>query len=71
MYMHSTNSPSIGRGTRRAVICAAVHGQIAFETNIVFVVDAPFPPHRAFAHVKDAQTDTLCDVRALDAPMLL
>ena len=70
MYMHSTNSPSIGRGTRRAVICAAVHGQIAFETNIVFVVDAPFPPSRAFAYAKEEQVDTLQDAHVLDAPMI-
>ena len=48
------------------MICAAVHGQTAIETNIVSVVDAPFPPRRAFAHVKDAQMDTLHDAHALE-----
>ena len=68
--MYSINSPSTGRGTRRTVICAAVHRQTAFETNIVSVVDAPFPPSRALAHVKEAHTDTLRDVRALNASMI-
>ena len=48
------------------MICAAVHGQTAFETNIVSVVDAPFPSSRTFAHVKEAQMDTLQDVHALE-----
>ena len=53
------------------MICAAVHGQTAFETNIVSVVDAPFPPSRGFAHVKEAQMDTLQDAHALDAPRIV
>ena len=68
--MYSTNSPSTGRGTRRTVICAAMHGQTASKTNIVAVADAPFQPPRAFGHVKDAQTDTNGDVRALNAAMV-
>ena len=68
--MYSTNSPSTWRGTRRTVICAAVHGQTAFVTNIVSVVDAPFPPSRAFAYAKDAQMDMLHNAHALDAPMI-
>ena len=69
--MYSTNSPSTERGTRRTVICAAVHGQTAFETNIVSVVDAPFPLRRAFAHVKEAQLDTLHDAHALEHAMIV
>ena len=68
--MYSTNSPSTGRGTRRTVICAAVHGQTASIINIVSVADVPFPPSLAFSHVKDAQTDTNGDVRALNAAMV-
>ena len=37
---------------------------------IVSIADAPFPPRRAFAHVKDAQMDTLHSAHALDAPMI-
>ena len=44
--MYSTNSPSTERGTRRTVICAAVHGQTASKINIVSVADAPFQPPR-------------------------
>ena len=53
------------------MICAAVHGQTAFETNIVFVVDAPFPPSRTFAYAKEEQMDTLQDVHALDHAMVV
>ena len=53
------------------MICAAVHGQTAFETNIVSVVDAPFPPSRGFAHVKEAQMDTLQGTHALERAMLV
>ena len=60
-----------GRSTSRTVIRTAAHGQTASIPNTVFVVDAPFPPRRSFAHVKGAQTDTLRDVRALDAPMVV
>ena len=52
------------------MICTAVHGKAAFETNIVSVVDVSFPPSRGFAHVKEAQMDTLHDAHALDAPMI-
>ena len=51
--------------------CAAVHGQAAFETNIVSVVDVSFPPSRGFAHVKEAQMDTLQDVHALEHAMVV
>ena len=51
------------------MICAAVHGQTASKINIVTVADVPFPPSRAFSHVKEALTDTLRDVRALNAFM--
>ena len=53
------------------VICAAVHGQTASKTNIVSVADAPFPPRRAFAYVKEAQKDTLHDAHALGAPRIV
>ena len=53
------------------MICAAVHGQTAFVTNIVSVVDAPFPPSRALAHVKEAQMDTLHEAHALEHPMIV
>ena len=69
--MYSTNSPSTGRGTRRTVICAAVHGQTASKINIVSVADAPFPPSRAFAYVKEEQMDMLHDVHALEHPMIV
>ena len=61
--MYSTNSASTGRGTRRTVICAVVHGQTASITNTVYVADALslFLPRRAFAYVKEAQMDTLHD----------
>ena len=52
------------------MICAAVHGQTACKINIVSVVDAPFPPSRAFAYAKDAQMDMLHNAHALDAPMI-
>ena len=52
------------------MICAAVHGQAASKINIASVADAPFPPSRALAHVKEAHTDTLRDVRALNASMI-
>ena len=52
------------------VIYAAVHGQTASKTNIVSVADVAFPPSRALAHIKEAQTDTLRDVRALNAAMV-
>ena len=68
--MYSTNSPSTERGTSRTVICAAVHGQTASKIDIVSAADAPFPPSRAFTYVKGAQTDTLRDVRALNASMI-
>ena len=47
-----------------------MHGQTAFETNIVSVVDAPFSLRRAFAHVKEAQIDMLHDAHALEHPMV-
>ena len=53
------------------VICAAVHGQTASITDMVSVADAPFPPHRAFTHVKEAQTDTLHNVYALEHAMIV
>ena len=34
--------------TWRTATCAAVHGQTASIKNIVFAVDAPFLPPRAF-----------------------
>ena len=52
------------------MICAAVHGQTASKTNIVSVVDAPFPPRRAFAYVKEAQMDMLHNAHALEHPMI-
>ena len=42
-------------------------GLIYIQTNVVSAADALFPPPRAFAYVKDAQTDTLHDAHALDA----
>ena len=52
------------------MICVAVHGQTVFETNIVSVVDAPFPPSRAFAYAKEAQMYMLHNAHVLDAPMI-
>ena len=69
--MYLTNSPSTGRGTRRTVICAAVHGQTASKIDIVSAADAPFPPSRALAHVKEAQMDTLQDGHALEHAMVV
>ena len=51
--------------------CAAVHGQTASKINIVSVVDAPFPPSRAFAYAKEEQMDMLHDVHALEHPMIV
>ena len=65
--MYSTNSPSTGRGTRRTVICATVHGQTASKTNIVSVTDAPFQPPRGLW----AQLDTLHDAHALEHSMIV
>ena len=53
------------------MICAAVHGQTAFETNIVSVADAPFQHPGAFGHVKKAQLDTLHDAHALEHSMVV
>ena len=53
------------------MICAAVHGQTAFETNIVSVVDAPFPLSRAFAYAKEEQMDMLHDAHALEHAMIV
>ena len=69
--MYSTNSPSTGRGTRRTVICAAVHGQTASKIDMVSAADAPFPLSRAFAYVKEAQIDMLHDAHALEHAMVV
>ena len=69
--MYLTNSPSTGRGTRRTVICAAVHGQTASITDMVSVADAPFPLSRAFAHVKEVQMDMLHNAYALEHAMIV
>ena len=53
------------------MICAAVHGQTASKINIVSVADAPFPPSRGFAHVKEAQMDMLHDAYALEHAMIV
>ena len=52
------------------MIYAAVHGQTVFETNIVSVVDAPFPPSRASAYAKEEQMDMLHNAHLLDVPMI-
>ena len=54
------------------MICAAVHGQAASITDTVYVADtlSLFLPRRAFAHVKEAQMDTLHDAHALGAPRI-
>ena len=52
------------------MICAAAHGQTASITNIVSVVDVPFPPSRAFAYDKEEQMDMLHNAHVLDAPMI-
>ena len=70
MYMYSTNSPSTKQGTCRTVICAAAQGQVASLMSSVSVADAPFPLSRAFAYVKEAQTDTNGVVRALNTAMV-
>ena len=53
------------------MICAAVHGQTASKIDIVSAADAPFPPSRALAHVKEAQMDTLQDGHALEHAMVV
>ena len=53
------------------MICAAVHGQTEFETNIASVVDAPFPPSRDFEHVKEAQMDMFHNAYALEHAMIV
>ena len=53
------------------MICAAVHGQTACKINIVSVVDALFPPSRAFAYAKEAQMDMLHNAYALEHAMIV
>ena len=55
------------------MICEAVHGQTASETNIVYVADvlSLFLPRHAFVYVKEAQMDTLQNAHALEHAMIV
>ena len=70
VVLSSTYAPSTEGSTWKTVICAAVHGQTACKIKIVAVVDAPFPPSRAFAYAKEEQMDMLHNAHLLDVPMI-
>ena len=48
-----------------------VLGLIYIQTNVVSAADAPFPPSRSFAHVKEAQMDMLHGAHGLEHAMIV
>ena len=71
MYMFTILNLLTFDSTWRTATCAAVHGQTASITDMVSVADAPFPPPRAFGHVKEAQMDMLHNAYALEHAMMV